>query len=119
MSRNMRVSGIPFRMLIALWVASVAAPVSSFAQQSGSRESRGFPEGSDVGEGVGSPRVLMPPAPKVNAVTGRDSAGDCADCPVPPRDTLSPEERRQLRRDIHEAGRKIYPRHSRNPSKHP
>ena len=38
----------------------------------------------------------------------RDTAYS-SDLPRPPR--LSPEERRQLRRDIHEAGRDIYPPH--------
>lgn len=104
----------------------------SFAQQTTLHENRDLSESVEEFEAKGEARGPKEPkepkeplrsqTPLMTKVTGApesNTASPCTDCAVASRETMTLEERRQLRRDIHEAGRKIYPRHSRTAARYP
>ena len=99
-----------------------------FAQQAISSEKRNLPENTDEFEAKEFKELKEPKEPwrpqtplltKASDSSVGDGISSCPDCATTSREAMTSEEKRQLRRDIHEAGRKIYPRHPRNPSRHP
>lgn len=104
----------------------MTAPV--FAQQDVASEKRNLSENTnefevkefkDFKEPKESLRSQTPLLTKTSDSSAGDGISVCPDCATTSREAMTSEEKRQLRRDIHEAGRKIYPRHPRNSSRHP
>lgn len=84
-----------------------------------SKEIKEFKDSKESGELL---RSQPSPLTKVNDAylgSSGSTVSSCAGCAPASREAMTPEEKRQLRRDIHEAGRKIYTRHPRNPSRQP
>lgn len=115
-------------LLISLWMMTTLMAAPSFAQQTPLHEKRDASlgveefEAKDVKDLKDSKEPLQSQTSsltKSNDSSEGNVASSCPDCAITSRATMTSEERRQLRRDIHEAGRKIYPRHPRNPSRHP
>ena len=61
---------------------------------------RPLPERGPGGDG---PQRTMPADPRLEPFSRRDASAPAGD------NRMSPEDRRQLRRDVHEAGRDLYP----------
>lgn len=82
-------------ILIAVLLAPLGAALPSFAQP---YPGKGYPP--DKG------RMMVPPGKQGDMERMRDGPGQGYERPV--HDRLSPEERRQLRRDIDQHGRELY-----------
>lgn len=96
-----------FAAVLALALSGMLCASQAYAQSSSQAASQSSSNSADVREKPRQGAVSAASAPRSPRDAKRPYAKRGSETPRPQR--MSPEERRQLRRDIKDAGRQIYP----------